>query len=128
MFRAKQDLIEIAKAAPLSLFLNLTGYIAFVVLVRNGLDPKISISFLYPVMVALSYFLYGNLVFHGEYSKNSLFKFIITHISGYLANLLLLFIFIDIFALTHELSQLIAMVIVALYLFLIFKFVVFTNQ
>ena len=120
MFRAKQDLIEIAKAAPLSLFLNLTGYIAFVVLVRNGLDPKISISFLYPVMVALSYFLYGNLVFHGEYSKNSLFKFIITHISGYLANLLLLFIFIDIFALTHELSQLIAMVIVALYLFLIF--------
>lgn len=57
-----------------------------------------------------------------------IFRFSITHCLGYSINLLILFIFVDKLGYTHQLVQIFAIFTVASFLFLLFKFFVFTES
>jgi putative flippase GtrA len=52
----------------------------------------------------------------------------ITHLFGYLLNLLIMLIFVDIYKYSHTIVQGIAIFIVAGFLFLCFKFIVFRSS
>jgi len=93
-----------------------------------GANPKAAVTILYPIGITLGYI--GNRSFTFSYENNLhvSFKYLLTHISGYILNVSLLYLFVDTLGYSHQIVQAIAILIVAVYLFIIFKFFVFTSS
>ena len=85
-------------------------------------------SVLYGVGAASGYI--GNRNFTFEHQGTLLglgVRYLLAHFFGYFMNLALLFIFVDQFMYPHQLVQAVATFVVAGFLFIAFKFFVFTN-
>lgn len=108
------------------LALNLLLYCAYLIFVILGTDPKASMTLVYAAGVAIGFYSHKRITFSftGNMGK-PLIRFIIAHSFGYLINLSLLFIFVDFFEFPHQLIQALSTLVVAFYLFIIFKFWVF---
>lgn len=106
--------------------LNLLGFGVYVAITWFGVEPKLTMTFLYSLGALISFFVNKNLVFGAQYTGYGVFvKFILAHIGGYIVNFLLLYYFYSSIGYPHILVQLAAIFIVALYLFIAFKFFVF---
>lgn len=106
--------------------LNLLLYCLYLVIVMLGADPKFSMTLVYMVGVVLGFYSHRKITFlHTGSLTKSMIRFLIAHGIGYLINLVCLFIFVDQFGFAHQLIQALSIFIVALYLFVIFKFWVF---
>jgi len=55
-------------------------------------------------------------------------RFVVVHIFGYLLNFLLLFLFVDCLGFAHYLVQAFAIVVVAVFLFIMFKVFIFAQS
>lgn len=105
---------------------NVTAYMVYLLLTYLGLDPKLTVSIIYPFAATLSY------AGHARYSftyagshKKGIVRFVLAHICGYLLNVTLLYIFVDILGFRHELVQLCNMFVVSGFLFLMLKYFAF---
>ena len=105
---------------------NLAGYLIYLLITWFGVDPKITVTMLYPVGAIMGYF--G----HSKYSFSSqgghfvgFMKYTFAHLLGYLLNVSILFFFVDKLLFPHQAVQLVAIFVVAGFLFTIFKFFVF---
>ena len=58
----------------------------------------------------------------------SALKYVVAHIVGYLINFLILYFFVDKLMYPHQVVQAVAIVVVAIYLFVILKRVVFADS
>lgn len=108
---------------------NLLGYLIYLTVTWLWLEPKLAVTLLYPIGVLTAY--YG----HAEYSfsyrgrtRQGLSRYLIAHLAGYGANLLLLYICVDIIGLPHQIVQAAAILLVAGILFLLFRYYVFPVQ
>jgi putative flippase GtrA len=105
---------------------NALGFIIYVLLTWNWLDPKIAITLLYPIGAFIAY--YGNSKFTFSYAGShftGLLRYSAAHLIGYMANVLILFVFVDLLGYSHLLIQAIAIFAVAGVLFLLFRYYVF---
>jgi len=93
------------------------------------MPPKMAVSILYPVVLGIDYLSHGKWTF-GVFQATfrSLSRFILVHLFGYFTNLLLLFYFVDVIGCPNQWTQLVAVFIGALQLFLTFKFFVSTTN
>jgi putative flippase GtrA len=108
---------------------NTLAYLAYLLITNSGGTPKITMSILYITAASASY--YGNrtLTFaHKGCLKKSSLRFFLMHCLGYLINLCMLFILVDKLGYPHQWVQILAIVVVAGFLFLTFKFFVFKEQ
>lgn len=107
---------------------NLLGYLIYLALTLF-LKPIICVALLYPLGVVLSYLSQKNLVFSSSQGgAGVLGKFICVHTIGYLLNLFILQYCISTGALPHQVAQLLAIVLVGLFLFLGMKYFVFIGK
>lgn len=108
---------------------NFLGYLVYLLLTFQGLGPKLAMSLLYAVGAGIGFFGNRNWTFRdtGPVMKSG-FQYLLAHLAGYLLNLSLLTVFVDRLGYPHQLVQAIAIFVVAGFLFLIFKFLVFTNH
>ena len=108
---------------------NLVGYLIYVFLTWLWLDPKIAVSLLYPLGAALSYIGHAkySFIFAGSH-KSGIIRFVVAHFIGYAINILLLYIFVDLFLFPHQVIQIFAILVVAGVLFLLFRYYVFQSQ
>jgi putative flippase GtrA len=108
---------------------NLLGYIIYLVITYLGVEPKLLITFMYPVGAIIGFFGYRHWAFShkGKVLKSSM-RYFIAHIFGYLINLFILLLFVDRLGYPHQLVQAAAILIVAAFLFLAFKFFVFSSH
>jgi putative flippase GtrA len=108
---------------------NTFAYLAYLLITNSGGTPKITMSILYITAATASY--YGNrtLTFaHKGCLIKSGSRFFLMHCLGYLINLCMLFILVDKLDYPHQWVQILAIVVVAGFLFLTFKFFVFKEQ
>jgi len=108
---------------------NLSGYIVYLLAIYFGGTPKITMTILYAVGATIGF--YGNSMLTFTYKGSLLgsgIRYIIAHCFGYCINLMILVAFVDTLGYTHQLVQAIAIVFVAAFLFLVFKFFVFTDS
>lgn len=107
---------------------NFTGYFVFLLFTWLGVDPKLVVAVVYPIFAAISYIANKRWTFshNGEY-KRSVLYYVIAHLIGCGLNLFMLYYFVDILHYPHELVQALAVFVVAGFLFLIFRFVVFRH-
>ena len=108
---------------------NSLGYIFYLLLTWEWLDPKAAVSILYPVGVIIAYYTHSKYSFENNGQDRKKFaKFAIAHVFGYLTNLGLLYILVDLFALPHQFVQVLAILTVAGLLFLLLKIFVFSTE
>ncbi|MFC3907937.1 GtrA family protein [Legionella dresdenensis] len=105
---------------------NLLGYLVFLLMAYKGFSPKIAMTTLYLLGVAVS--MVGNWKWTFAYQGNALYtsmRFICAYFLGYLLNLGLLIVFVDRLNYSYALIQAIATIVVAGFLFILFKYFVF---
>ena len=108
---------------------NGIAYGFYILLTYFGFTPKTALTILYSIVATLSYF--GNRRLTFAYSGRWLWssvRYIIMHIGGYLLNIGLLYICVDIYSLPHQYVQFAAIFVVATYLYLVSDWFVFPEQ
>lgn len=110
------------------LSVNILGYLIYLFVTYLGGEPKVTMSVMYGVGVVVGFFCHRNLTFASDGCViASGIKFLLTHIVGYLINLSLLIVMVDKFGFSHQWVQAVAIVVVAIFLFIAFKFYVFRD-
>jgi putative flippase GtrA len=108
---------------------NAIGYCIYLLITSQGIPPKISVSILYPVSIAIAYLSHGKWTFKsGPVTFRSFWRFVLAYLLGYLINILLLFCFVDVMGYPHQLIQLAAIFVVALQLYMTLKYFVYTKR
>jgi putative flippase GtrA len=105
---------------------NCAGYLVYLVVTHLGVSP--TMTFLYSIGASISFLGNRRLTFS---HKGSLFgsgvRYFLAQLIGYFVNLAILLVFVDKFGFPHQVIQGIAIFIVAVFLFLAFKFFVFAE-
>jgi hypothetical protein len=121
--------VQLFRYALVGMALSILGYALYLFLTSIGFTPKFSMTVLCGVGVIIGFL--GNKKFTFSYKGSFMgagLRYGITHLFGYLLNLLLMVIFVDIYKYSHAIVQGIAIFIVAGFLFLCFKFIVFRSM
>lgn len=105
---------------------NTIGYLAYLGLTYLGGEPKLVMTLGYAIGVYISFILNKSLTFsHTGEKKAAFIRFSIAHIFGYGINFTMLYILVDKMHYNHAIIQIIAVLVVSLFLFILFKFFVF---
>ncbi len=121
--------MQLVRYGLVGLLVNLFGYLVYLGVTWLGVSPKAALTLLYPVGVLYGYFLHARYSF-GYQGKtgSSLGRYGLAHVFGYLTNVGMLFVLVDILGYPHQAVQLAAIFVVAGQLFLTFKFFVFKTR
>ena len=108
---------------------NAIAYAAYLLITSLGAPPKASMTIVYAVAATVSFLGNRTLTFaHQGSVLGAGFRYIIAHSFGYCINLFILIVMVDRLGYSHQLVQAFAILVVAAFLFLSFKFFVFTND
>jgi putative flippase GtrA len=108
---------------------NAIGYLIYLFFTSFGSGPKMTMTCLYCIGTGLGYIGHRQITFKhkGSITKSSLI-YLFAHVIGYSINFLMLHFLSDKLQLPHQWIQALAVVVVAIYLFLSLKYLVFRNQ
>ena len=105
---------------------NTAIYFVYLLITYLGLEPKTAMTLVYIVGAIIGFI--GNrkwtFAHHGDFSSAA-FRYVPAHLFGYLLNFLILFTFVDRLGYAHQWVQAVAIIIVAGFLFIVFKYFVF---
>ena len=108
---------------------NVLLYLGYLILTRNGLGTKTAMSIAYLLGICISFIGNKNWTFdhYGDYKRSTL-RYAGIQASGYFFNFLILSLFVDRLGFPHEWVQLVAIFVIAGYLFIAFKYYVFKKN
>lgn len=123
-----KPVIQLIRYGLLGVAINFIGYSIYLVITYLGGEPKTTMSLLYLLGATASYIGNRKLTFaHKGSVIGSGLRYVIAHIFGYLINLVILIVMVDQLQFPHQWVQASAIFIVAAFLFLAFKFYVFSD-
>lgn len=108
---------------------NLAGYLLFLLLTWWGIEPKRAMTVLYAAGATIGFF--GNRQWAFAHRGSLLaagLRYGLAHLCGYALNFTLLLVFVDKLGYSHALVQGVAIFVVAGFLFLLFKYLVFPQN
>lgn len=121
-------IIQLLNYALVGIAINFSGYMFYLLFTYLGATPKITMTLLYGVGVAVGFWGNRKLTFaHKGSLLGSGVRYFIAHFFGYFINLAILIIFVDQLGYAHQWVQAIAIFFVAGFLFFAFKYFVFTD-
>lgn len=125
----KKHILQLLRYGMIGVSVNLAAYLAYLLFTYLGGTPKLTMSVIYVVTAFVSFLGNRKLTFayQGGFFGSGL-RFSIAHSFGYLINLALLSIFVDKFGYPHQVVQVCAIIIVAVFLFITFKLFVFKEK
>lgn len=105
---------------------NLFGYVLYLSLTELGASPEFAVSILYPVGVAIGFWANRHVTFkHKGNARTATLRYALAHCVGYFLNIGILTVMVNRLGYPHQLVQACAILIVAAYLFLVFRYFVF---
>lgn len=108
---------------------NTAIYVVYLLITYLGVDPKTSMTLVYVIGASIGFI--GNrkwtFAHHGD-STHAALRYVLAHLFGYLLNFLILFTFVDRLGYAHQWVQAAAIIIVAGFLFIVFKYFVFRER
>lgn len=108
---------------------NLLLYLGYLLISYLGLEPKKSMSLIYLVGVVIGFYGHRQWTFaHDGGARRAMVRYAFAHLFGYFINFLLLLGLVDHYGYPHEVVQGIAIFIVAAFLFVVFKYLVFPTK
>lgn len=122
---------ELIRYAFVGATLNMTGYIAYLLLTYFSLSPIIAMSILYPLSVLLAYFSHRKHTFKSTPSsthRKYFFLFLLIYLKGYVLNFSSLYFFHGKLGFPHEIVQIVTIFTVAIILYILYKSFVFRSS
>lgn len=105
---------------------NAVIYILFLLITQLGVEPKAAMTLVYITGTSIGFFGNKKWTFANQHDSNSsILRYMIAHLFGYILNFLILYTFADRLGYPHQWVQAVAIVIVAGFLFILFKYFVF---
>lgn len=108
---------------------NALGYACYLWITHLGANPKIAMTAIYLIAIILSFWENRNIIFdHKGSIVGAGARYLIVHLLGYLINLAILIVMVDKLGYSHQWVQIVAIFVVAGFLFLAFKFFTFNKS
>ena len=108
---------------------NGIGYMLYLALTSGGVPPKVTMTVLYLCAAGLSYLGNRRWTFAAQGgARATLLRYSVAHIIGYIINLIMLTVLVDRYGFPHQWIQALAVFVVASYLLIVFRYVVFTQS
>jgi putative flippase GtrA len=106
---------------------NLLLYLAYLLITGIGIGHKLAMTILYVTGVCLTFVFNKNWTFshRGQYRKTFI-GYILIYLLGYLVNFSALYLFVDRLEFPHQLVQGVMILVIAVLMFLLQKFLLFT--
>jgi putative flippase GtrA len=105
---------------------NLAMYALYLLITYLGIEPKKTMTLLYVIGASIGFIGHRKWSFaHTGNASKAMARYTVAHLSGYLLNWLILFIFVDHLGYAHQIVQGITIFIIAGFLFIVFKYFVF---
>jgi putative flippase GtrA len=124
----KETLNQLVRYGIVGVSTNMLGYLLFLAITFLGVPHKLAMTGLYCVGVIVSYLSNKSWTFDHKGSHISTpVKFAMAHIGGYFLNLFLLYFGVDHLGYPYQLVQFIAVFVIAAYLFVTFKLLIFRS-
>lgn len=120
---------ELIRYGVVGIISNASSYLLFLLITHYGLEPKLAMTLLYLLGLIISFVGNRNWTFsHKGGLLKAGSKYLLAHACGYLINLSILLILVDRFGFAYQWVQALAIVIVAVFLFIISKYFVFGDN
>jgi len=120
---------QLFRYAVVGVLTNVSGYGLYLLATYLGGTPKLTMTGLYAIGIALSFFANRKFTFrHDGHIGAAGIRFLFAYFLGYLLNLLLLVIFVDRMNFPHQIVQAVAVVVVALFMFFLSRLFVFPQR
>lgn len=125
----KRTLRQLLSYALIGALTNLSGYAVYLYITYIGGDPKLTMTILYSFGALIGFFANRRFTFHhsGNIASAGI-RYLTAQLLGYLLNLFLLVVFVDIFGFAHQIVQATAVVVVAIFLFVLSRIFVFAQR
>jgi putative flippase GtrA len=108
---------------------NAAIYFVYLLITHLGVEPKTAMTLVYMIGASIGFIGNRKWTFsHRGDVFSTTFRYVLAHLSGYLLNFLILFTFVDCLGHAHQWVQAVAIVIVAGFLFIVFKYFVFRER
>ena len=117
---------QIMQFGIIGLLTNGMLYALYLLLCRLAFQPLVAMTITFALGVALSWLLNGLITFRAQLTRRSGFRMIMAYLGAYLSNLSLLWLAVHVFSLPHQWIQLVIMILLAILLFALQKFWVFS--
>ena len=120
---------EIIRYAIVGTVANVLGFLFYVLFTARGVSPVLTISILYPIQIGVAFFL--NKKWSFKYTgriATSAVRYLITYIGCYFLNVAVLKFFSSHLGYSHMVVQALAILVIALLLFLAQKYWVFRSH
>lgn len=126
MTHKQSGVSQLTRYAVIGIVSNLAGYFAYLLLTLFSVGPKLGMKLVYVIAASVGYFGNRQWTFaHRGKIPTTLIKYGMAHCCGYLINFIILYVFVDRMSYPHQAVQAVAIIVVAGFLFLLFKNVVF---
>ena len=123
-----RTVIQLIKYGIIGLTTNTAGYLLYLGTTHMGITPVLAMTLLYALGATIGFVGNRKLTFaHTGSILGSGARYILTHLAGYALNLGILVIFVDRLGYPHQVIQAAAILIVAAFLFIMFKVFVFRS-
>ncbi|WP_340122055.1 GtrA family protein [Methylobacter svalbardensis] len=108
---------------------NTAIYFVYFLLTYLGVEPKSAMTLVYIIGASIGFVGNQKWTFaHRGDSSSAALRYVLAHLFGYLLNFLILFTFVDRLGYAHQWVQAVAIIIVAGFLFIVFKYFVFRER
>lgn len=121
--------LQLFRYGAVGLVSNSVIYLLYLLVTFLGAEPKKAMTLLYIVGASIGFI--GNrrwtFAHYGPFTQ-TVMRYMVSHVLGYLLNYVVIFIFVDFLKYAHQGVQAVAIVVVAVFLFIIFKYYVFPKN
>jgi putative flippase GtrA len=119
---------QLLRFAAVGVASNVIGYLLYLLVTYLGAAPKLAMTVLYGVGVITGFV--GNRRYAFAHQGRLMatgWRYLMAHSAGYLINLAIQIIMVDHLGYPHQLAQALGICVVAVFLFVVFKYFVFVN-
>lgn len=127
--KARGSTTQLVRYGLVGIVSNLSGYLIYLFITYWGGEPKLTMTLVYAIGATIGFFGNRQWAFaHKGNMREAAIRFCIAHSLGYLLNFLILYAFVDQLGYAHQWVQAVAIVVVAGFLFSLFRFYVFSAK
>jgi putative flippase GtrA len=122
-------MVQLARYGLVGVVSNVTIYFVYLLITYHGIEPKKAMTLVYIIGASIGFIGNRKWTFtHRGNSTSAALRYMLAHLFGYLLNVLILFTFVDCLGYAHQWVQAAAIIIVAGFLFIVFKYFVFREK
>lgn len=122
-------MLQLIRYGLVGMAINAAIYLVYLLITYLGMEAKSAMTLLYIAGTFVGFVGNRKWTFaHRGAPSSAALRYVLAHLCGYLINLLILYTFVDRLGYAHQWVQAAAIVIVAGFLFVVFKYFVFSEK